>query len=270
MSKITTDKISIKKKQKIFSRFLNRIVNFDLIIPNPINLNAKYPVIYMNDGQDFDQLDLEKIERGFYENYTSPHIFVAIHCNNERILEYGTSFVADYKKRGIKATDYMNFVVKELMPFIQLTYSGSNLATDNTICGFSLGGLSAFDIAFENSNLFSKIGVFSGSFWWRDKSYEEGFDEDADRIMHKKIKNFGKNTGQQFWLECGTLDETADRNNNGIIDAIDDTLDLMTELEQKGYDKNKDIVYREVEHGEHNQNTWKKVLPEFLVWAFGK
>lgn len=269
MKNVKTDIFSIKKKQKIVSKFLNRVVIYDLIIPNLNNSKACYPVIYMNDGQDFDQLDLEKIEKGFYENYTSPHIFVAIHCNNERILEYGTSFVADYKKRGIKATDYMNFVVKELMPFIQFTYSGSNLATDNTICGFSLGGLSAFDIAFENSNLFSKIGVFSGSFWWRDKSYEEGFDEDADRIMHKKIKNFGKNTDQQFWLECGTLDETADRNNNGIIDSIDDTLDIIKELKNAGFEPNS-ITYVEIVGGEHNFETWKKVFPDFLKWVFNK
>ncbi len=267
MSKITTDKISIKKKQKIFSRFLNRIVNFDLIIPNTINLNAKYPVIYMNDGQDFDQLDLEKIERNFYEDYSNPHIFVAIHCSKARLLEYGTSFVPDYENRGNKATDYMNFVVNELMPFIQRTYSGSNLSTDNTICGFSLGGLSAFDIAFENSNLFGKIGVFSGSFWWRDKSYQEGFDEDADRIMHKKIRKIGKNNGQKFWLECGTLDETADRNKNGIIDSIDDTLDIIKELKNAGYESNS-IFYIEIEGGEHNFETWKKVFPDFLNWVF--
>ena len=267
MSKIKIDKISIKKKQKISSKFLNRIVNFDLIIPNTNTSNTCYPVIYMNDGQDFDQLDLEKIETDFYENHVCPHIFVAIHCNKERLLEYGTSYVADYKNRGTKATDYMNFMVQELMPFIQSTYSGSSLAEDNTICGFSLGGLSAFDIAFENSNLFSKIGVFSGSFWWRDKSYEEGFDEDADRIMHKKIKKIGKNNNQRFWLECGTLDETADRNNNGVIDAIDDTLDIIKELKNVGYESNS-ITYVEIVGGEHNFETWKKVFPDFLKWVF--
>ena len=74
----------------------------------------------------------------------------------------------------------------------------------------------------------------------------------------------------KFWFEAGTNDEKSDRNNNGIIDAIEDTLDLISELKTKGYKKDLDLVYKEVEYGEHNTNTWKMVLPEFLMWAFGK
>jgi iron(III)-enterobactin esterase len=76
--------------------------------------------------------------------------------------------------------------------------------------------------------------------------------------------------GMQFWVEAGTNDETSDRNNNGIIDAIDDTLDLIKELEKKGYKNTQDIVYEEVKGGEHNANTWKKIVPNFLIWSFGK
>ena len=74
----------------------------------------------------------------------------------------------------------------------------------------------------------------------------------------------------KFWLEAGTADETEDRNNNGIIDAIDDTMDLIKILEEKGYRQDEDICYEEVEGGEHNYDTWSKVLPKFLQWAFGK
>jgi predicted alpha/beta superfamily hydrolase len=123
------------------------------------------------------------------------------------------------------------------------------------------------DIVWENPHLFSKVGVFSGSFWWRDKSYEEGYTDDLDRIMHKKIRNSNYKSGLKFWLECGTADETADRNNNGIIDSIEDTLDIITELKTKGYTEN-DIEYVEIEGGEHNFNTWKNAFPDFLEWVF--
>ena len=72
----------------------------------------------------------------------------------------------------------------------------------------------------------------------------------------------------KFWFQCGTNDEKADRNNNGIIDAIDDTFDLIKELEKKGYSKGQTIHYEEIEDGEHNQATWRLAFPSFLSWVF--
>jgi enterochelin esterase-like enzyme len=66
---------------------------------------------------------------------------------------------------------------------------------------------------------------------------------------------------------AGTEDETADRNNNGIIDAIDDTLTLMQALQEKGKEELKDFTYVEVEGGKHEPETWSKVLLDFLKWA---
>ena len=75
--------------------------------------------------------------------------------------------------------------------------------------------------------------------------------------------------GKRFYFTTGSLDETADRNHNGIIDSIDDTLDLIKDLEAKGYDKNRDIFYYEMPDGHHDMPTWAKALPVFLKWAFG-
>ncbi len=74
----------------------------------------------------------------------------------------------------------------------------------------------------------------------------------------------------KFWFQAGTEDEKSDRNKNGIIDAIDDTLDLMKELRQKGYKNKLDMHYEEVEGGQHNYHTWSAVFPKFMVWAYGK
>ena len=99
------------------------------------------------------------------------------------------------------------------------------------MAGLSLGGLSAMDIGWNNPAVFSKIGVFSGALWWRQKSEEEGYTDENDRIIHNIIKGGTYKKDMTFWFEAGTNDENSDRNNNGIIDAIDDTLDLMQELE---------------------------------------
>jgi hypothetical protein len=73
----------------------------------------------------------------------------------------------------------------------------------------------------------------------------------------------------KFFFETGTLDETADRNNNGVIDAIDDTISLIYELQMKGYNRENDIKYVELADGRHDVSTWAKAFPAFLIWGWG-
>ena len=254
-------------EESITSIFLNREVHITLIYPK--NISEKLNVLIFNDGQDFKELAFySSIDTLLAQNKIQPFMCVGIHANHDRLHEYGTASQADYKQRGSKAKQHNDFIVQELLPLLVKKYSIK--IEGNVIGGLSLGGLSAMDIGWNNSTIFSKIGVFSGSFWWRQKTEEEGYTNENDRIMHNIVRAGTYRKGMKFWFEAGTNDEKSDRNNNGIIDAIDDTLDLIKELEKKGYKKDKDLIYRQIEGGEHNINTWKNVLPEFLIWAFEK
>ena len=263
--------VSVIKNQKFQSTFLNRELIYDVVLPPNYENLSNLKVLYMNDGQDFNQLKIEQTLNNLYtKSAIQPLVFVGLHTNENRLEEYGTASISDYKNRGNLAGLYQSFIVSELFPFIIANYKVSSLNIDNYFCGFSLGGLSAMDLVWGNPNYFSKVGVFSGSFWWRSKAYEDGYDDHNDRIMHVLVRNGDYNVGQKFWLECGTNDEQDDRNNNGIIDSIDDTLDLIKELEAKGYKRGQDIEYVEIERGEHNQKTWSEAMPMFLKWLVGK
>ena len=208
------------------SRFLKRDVKIDVYLSDFLLENEIEPrILYINDGQDMVALKLvENLEMMYQTNDVLPLIIVAIHASQQRMNEYGVASKADYRSRGNKAGNYKKFVIGELMPFISNNYNLIHKADLSFFCGFSLGGLSAFDIGFAQPELFSKIGVFSGSFWWRSKSLTNpSFNEKTDRIIHQIVKNGRYNPGQKFWFEVGTDDEKIDRNNNGIIDAIDDT-----------------------------------------------
>ena len=76
--------------------------------------------------------------------------------------------------------------------------------------------------------------------------------------MQAVVKNTPHKPDLKIWLQTGTKDETADRNKNGIIDSIDDTVDLIKELEAKGFKRPEDIRYLEVVGGSHNTETWAK------------
>jgi enterochelin esterase-like enzyme len=233
-------------------------------------------VLYLNDGQDLAKLRLTSVLDSLYQKQAiQPFVLVAIYAG-DRIQEYGTAARADYMNRGSKAGLYTDFVLTELLPYIKKRYRVSSEPTQSVFAGFSLGGLSAFDIVFHHPDKFSRAGVFSGSFWWRSKSTEDGYRDETDRIMHDLVRKGGHHRSLKFWFETGTEDETSDRNNNGIIDSIEDTTDLIDELVKKGYRWNRtagqetDIRYVEIVGGKHNQDTWSQIMPDFLTWAFGK
>lgn len=199
-----------------------------------------------------------------------PLLAVAIHAGPDRKMEYGTAGTADYAGRGAMAANYTKFVFEELLPFIRKE-SGFYEFKEKLFAGFSLGGLSALDIVWAHPEEFSKVGVFSGSLWWRSiDQTEPEYDDDKHRIMHQLIKAGTYAPWLKFFLMTGTLDETNDRNNNGIIDSIDDTLGLLAELEKKGYKRGSDMVYLELADGRHDVATWGKAMPVFLDWAFPK
>ena len=210
------------------------------------------------------------LSNAYSNNKKQEFIYIGIEANENRIKEYGTSSSADFKGRGSNAKLYSQFITEEFIPFLQTEFKVSKNGHDWVYCGMSLGGLSAFDIALNNSDKFGKIGVFSGSFWWRNKAYTPKDLADRSRIILDVIKKSNYASHLKFWLQCGTEDEKADRNNNGIIDSIDDTLDVIKELNLKGYKNKLATTYVEIIGGKHDLPTWSHAFPKFIDWAFTK
>ncbi len=252
------------------STYLNRDVILDFYLPTNILDPQDMSLLLINDGQDLAVMDFESLLSELYATRKiKPLLCVGIHCGKDRKNEYGTAHILDYKGRGAKAGAYTNFIFKELLPFVKNTFLVPSFK-DKSFCGFSLGGLSALDIAWNYPQEFSKVGVFSGSLWWRTVNQNDKlFDEEKHRIMHMQIRNGSFYPWLKFFFETGTLDETADRNNNGVIDAIDDTVSLIHELVLKGYSITSDIKYFEMQDGKHNVESWGKAFPEFLLWGWG-
>ncbi len=259
-----------KKEVYIHSRFLLREVQVDFYVPRSVSNPSELSLLLINDGQDLPRMNFERILNELLSSASiSPVLCVGIHAGTDRINEYGTSGVPDYLNRGTKADAYQQFIVAELVPFLH-TSQGIEKFKSIGIAGFSLGGLSAIDTAWNHSSVFSAVGVFSGSFWWRTKDLNDGYNEETDRIMHQKIKAGKYQPNLRFYFTTGSLDETADRNNNGIIDSIDDTISLIAELKNLGYNTDYDIMYINYEEGKHDVETWSKAMPQFLLWGWGR
>jgi enterochelin esterase-like enzyme len=266
---ISADKTTIVTIKEFASTNLGNNRRIDIFLPPAYNPTGRdcYRVLYMNDGQDVYTYNLDKVLDGLYaKQEMEPIIVVALYNTPSRLSEYGVAGVPDYKGRGDKAALYSKFVLEEVMPYMKKNYCVKEGAQNTAFMGSSLGGLAAFDLVWRNPDKFGKVGVFSGSFWWRTDDANAGAQQ-ISRIMHKVVRESPKKPGLKFWFEAGTQDETSDRDGNGMIDAIQDTIELIEELTKKGY-KPEDITYIQVEGGKHDQLTWLRVLPNFLKWAF--
>lgn len=263
---------AVYTEQKIIlSRFLQREVTIDFFFPDSGVISEETNLLLINDGQNLTELNLASILGDLYaDNFIEPLLCIGIHSGADRKMEYGVASRADYLGRGAKAGLYTSFIIQELLPFVLSEFSVSSFKT-KAFAGFSLGGLSALDIVWNYPSVFQKAGVFSGSFWWRsvDQSSAE-YDDDKHRIMHQQIRNGMYKQGLQFFFQCGEMDEAVDRNNNGIIDSIDDTLDMIKELEKKGYERPGDMYYLEIAEGKHDIATWSLAMPSFLRWGWGR
>lgn len=254
------------RTHELASRYLRRKVRLDVYMP-PTFPWRPYRLVLFNDGQDLPGMDIARRLKALYaEQQLQPSLVVGIYAG-DRLREYGTAGQPDYKDRGDLAFAYREFLVRELLPFLEWHYRISDDPEDRALAGFSLGGLSAFDVVWKNAYLFGVAGVFSGSFWWRSHAFRD-YAPDADLIVKNNVQSTTTLPPIRAWFMAGTEDETADRNQNGVIDAIDDTLQVLELLEERGYRRGPDITYVEVEGGRHEPATWAEVLPRFLTWAF--
>ncbi len=269
MSTGKTANISVKN-HIVLSAFLDREVKVDFYLPYNMSQSSEWSLLLINDGQDLQTMHFDEILEELYEEDAITSLLcVGIHCSKDRKNEYGTARILDYKGRGARAALYNRFIFEELIPFIRSSLLVSSFK-EKSFAGFSLGGLSVLDMVWNNPREFSKVGVFSGSLWWRDKDQDDpDFNEGLDRIMHRQVREGNYFPWLRFFFEVGTLDEVADRNDNGIIDSIDDTLSLVDELVAKGYSRDRDIRFVELKNGRHDVATWANAFPEFLKWGWG-
>ena len=249
------------------STALKRVVEYLVYVPSGISKQVPMNLLLLNDGQDAEGLQLrETLEALYAGQQIDPLVVVAIKCSDDRMNEYGVAGRPDFQNRGSKADLYNSFIITELLPHLDKKLNLKNRAKVG-FAGFSLGGLSAFDIAWRNSQIFDVVGAFSASFWWRTKDLNDGYTPE-DRIIHQVIRETSYKPALKVWLMTGTEDETEDRNHNFIIDSIDDTIDVIKELVDKGYTRPEEVFYYEMVGGRHEVPYWAKALPAFLCWAF--
>ncbi len=234
---------------------------YDVTRPQP------YPLLLALDGQTMPRWRLaETLAELVSAGRIEPAVVAAVPAATERVDEYGTAGVLNFAGRGRHATAFQELLVCEVLPWLREHHHVTAEAARTGIFGASMGGLCALDTAWRRPQVFGFAGIFSGSLWWRtDNSTATA--QQASRIMHRQVRTTTERPALRLWFQAGTRDETEDRDGNGVIDAIQDTTELMDELVAQGFRPGHDLAYHEIEGGEHHESTWARALPEFLRWA---
>lgn len=257
----------------------------------------RYPVLYVNDGQDMEAVELAATLQTLYaSNEIQPAIVVAVDMPPDRMAGYGffdrlrqRAIVAPtkYGDVGANAWRYAEWLTSVLVPRIDASYRTQSDAKGRALLGWSLGAASAFGIGWQYPELFGQVGAFSPSFWLSTESGHAGAVQ-ATRIAHRDVLPARRPHAPQVFVAVGTDEETGDRDGDGIIDVIDDAGDLVAGWIDRegrwhpgickafpvrnaaGVQHCESATMLILQGGKHQQASWARMLPPFLQWAYGR
>ena len=168
-----------------------------------------------------------------------PLIVVGIYNTPDRSLEYIP---------GKGGTAYMNFITKQLKPFIDSVYHTAPDAAHTLTVGSSLGGLISFMLAWQHPEVFSKAICMSPAF-------------KINRIDYVKEVTIykGKKKPVAFYIDNGGvgLDSQLQPGVNAMLSA----------LQKKGYTQDIDLKYVPDIRANHSEASWAKRFPQAIIWS---
>jgi predicted alpha/beta superfamily hydrolase len=276
-----------------------------VFLPSDYDASAAigYPVLYLNDGQDAQAVGLQRTIDALAGSTNdgeriNPPIAVAIDMPPDRMAAYGLSdrstarsltAVTRHGAVGANAHAYSEWVAKTLVPTIDAEYRTRARPESRTILGWSLGAANALNLGWRYPDVFGRTGAFSPSLWLSS----EGGNADAvqrTRLAQSMIAIGEYHAGSRWFFAVGDAEETDDRDGDGTIDVLDDTRDLIDGWRVAGTSEPRTKGLRQLGHsvnldhataptradaslfvlrgGEHRQDSWAKMLPVFLRWAY--
>jgi enterochelin esterase-like enzyme len=239
---------------------------------------VRYPSLYINDGQDAEAVALtETLDRLYREKRMAPVIVVAIPMLPDRMGSYGFSdrqaavslpAATRYGPVGAQAHTYSEWLAMALVPEIDRRFRTVRKSEARAVLGWSLGAAHAFNLGWNYPEVFGRVGGFSPSFWLSAVSGDASTAIAPSLIGRKPMpRTFA------LWLAAGSAEETDDRDGDGIIDVLDDAQGVIDALASKALKSDHattdlDLQLVPFPEGRHEQATWKRMLPDFLIWAY--
>lgn len=256
-----------QNEDKVYSRHLQKQMELVIISTPAPSDKSDFNLLILNDGQDLENLRVKQIVDSLWKKKSIKPLLVVGIKTNDRQGMYGVAGMPDYQNNGKSAEKYSNFINNELLAYVK-KMSGARKFNSVTFAGNTEGGLSAFDISWDNWQKIDKVGVFSGSF---DGSHlnpsDPKYSEDKNNIILSKITSSRKRPKLKYWFYAGGETASGKNQPSGVQK---NTKELINLIIKKKVCPPGDIVFIEIPNGENDYPSWSHVFPAFLIWAVGK
>ena len=227
------------------------------------NAGQYYPVLYLNDGQNlFEaatsftgiewQVD-ETAERLIGEGAVPPMIIVGIdNATKDRIREYMPHRSIHPMMLRVQGRFYPDFLMKEVMPFVERNYRVATGPENTGLGGSSLGALIALYTVMARPGVIGRLLLESPSLW---ASHRQAIKESRSvRIWPERI-----------YLAAGTAEAASAELSRTVVD---DARELAAILRRAVLsEKRLRLVIKD--GAGHNEAAWAERFPEALQFLFG-
>ena len=270
--------LGVMGDRRMHARFPSQLVaarNVEVWLPPGYAADraARYPVLYMHDGQNvfdpatsFGGVDWgvdETMTRLIREGKVRPAIVVAVWNTGKRYQEYmpqkplagttrhSTGFGTTVQTSEIISDAYLKFLVTELKPFIDRTYRTRPGPGDTFTMGASMGGLISAYAMIEYPGVFSGAACVSTGWPVADGAVIEYLRRHPpDPRTHK------------FYFDLGTA----------TLDSLFPPWQAKADsvMRAAGYVAGRNFMSRTFEGAEHNERAWRERVEIPLVFLLGR
>lgn len=228
------------------------------------NAARRYPVLYLNDGQNlfeaatsFTGVEWQVDETGdrlIREGVVPPMIIVGLdNAARDRVREYMPHRSLHPMMLRAHGTRYPSFLFKEVMPFMARNYRVANGPENTGLGGSSLGALIALYAAAVRPGVIGRLLLESPSLW-------------ASHRQLIRQSRAVKRWPERVFLATGTAEAGRKDRDQSVVD---DVRELAAILRRAGLDDKR--LRLVVDDGAlHHESAWAHRFPEALAFLFGK
>ena len=247
-----TDNVQVLPYQFLIAG-LDRQRTIRLYLPaNYHHSDKRYPVIYMHDGQNlFDNKTAYAGEWGVDESLNQ-----LAEQQGIEVIVVGIDNGADFRMNELspwenkrfgeaQGQQYMDFIVEVVKPYIDTNFRSKAGRLHTAIMGSSMGGLISHYAVHAYPEVFSKAGIFSPAYWYSQ-----------DVFSFTQLKKAASDA--RLYVMYGG------KEGDGMIA---DTDKMQRQLKRQGHPW-KNVMFKRVPNGEHNEQLWRTEFSEAIQWLF--
>jgi predicted alpha/beta superfamily hydrolase len=227
------------------------------------NSGRYYPVLYLNDGQNLFETSTafggvewgvdETADRMIHDRQVSPMIIVGIdNMGKDRLREYMPHRSMHLGMMRVQGRRYPDFLIKEVMPFVESAYRVATSPENTGLGGSSLGALIALHTAIVRPGVIGRLLLESPSLWASNRQVIK--ESRAARIWPEKI-----------FLAAGTAEAGTPERSRTVVD---DVRELAAIIRRAVLSETR--LQMVIKDGAgHTESAWAERFPEALRFLFG-